>query len=169
MASERQRAAAERAARVKALFEQGLDDDQIAAAMGSTRDAVRTVRFRIGLAMDPAAKRAKLVQAAKSSVRGRASAERAARVRAMFEQGLNDAEIAAALGTDKDTIRTTRSRLKLAMPADEVLRRRQQAARSAGETLRSGAFPSDRVRPAPDVSHLYRGRRYDRVAVSHGD
>lgn len=97
--------------------------------------------------------------------RREAAAERAAQIKALFDQGLDDAHIAAEIGTNKDTVRATRSRLKLALPADEVLRRRQQAARSAGETLRSGAFPSDRVRPAPDVSHLYRGRRYDRVGA----
>ena len=90
-----------------------------------------------------------------------AAADRAARIKELFDQGLDDAAIAAAVGTDRDTVRATRSRMGWLLDPAEVKRRRQEAAKATSETLMAGSISGDYVKPAPDVSHLYRGRRYD--------
>lgn len=90
-----------------------------------------------------------------TSPRSAAAADRAARICQMFKDGLDDAEIAKALGTCKDTVRSTRSRLGLQLTPEQV-RARKVANRKA-----SSAPDDRRTAPAPDVSHLYAGRRYD--------
>ena len=95
------------------------------------------------------------------SERQRAAAERAARVKALFEQGLNDDEIAAKIGTDRCAVRATRSRLGLLLPPEEVTRRKSEAAKRGHAEFRGSVVPDGPLR-APDVSHLYQGRRYDR-------
>ena len=101
--------------------------------------------------------------------RREAAAERAAQIRVLFDQGMTDAEIAAQIGTDRDTVRATRVRQGWLLPPDEVKRRRQAAVLATAATLKGRTGPGDgRVRPAPDVSHIYRGRRYDQGVVGDG-
>jgi hypothetical protein len=89
-----------------------------------------------------------------------ASAERAARIASLFQQGLTDDQIAAEIGTDRDTVRATRSRLGLRLSAAERTRLKSNAPKKECVEF-SGHVKTDGPLQAPDVSHIYQGRRYD--------
>ena len=96
--------------------------------------------------------------------RREAAAKRADQITTLFQRGLTDAEIAAEIGTDRCKVRAYRSRLGLRVQPAEVTRRKSEAAKRGHAEFR-GCVEPDRPLRAPDVSHLYQGRRYDRVGA----